>query len=289
MGAVGNRLDTKRRVARQRPEEVSRLAPGERVLLQKIIHEVQPHRGVRPGTGQSTAEHAADMKKVFREGPGAGEDRTGGRIEALVQGHVDGIVQLRVTSRRSTGMGGFHEQAGAVKVQPDPLLTGIRCYALHFFVTENGIVHAPYRRLDTDDADVRLDAPGTAAPHCVLHLFQRKADPPRRQRKEIQTAQLLRAVAGIVVDVAFGLHDDTALLSRQLPQGDVVRQRAGRHEHGALRAQPAGKSALQFLNDAAIGICVGLQRPGCRYVTEKMGVFQWAEVRTVVDEVDGLP
>ena len=99
---------------------------------------------------------------------------------------------------------------------------------------------------------------------------------------------MLGAVAGIVIDVALGLHDDAPLRSRQFPQCDVVRQRAGRHEDGAFLAEPARERVFQFFDDTAVGIDVGLQWPGRRDLVQKMGVFQGAEMGAVVDEIDGL-
>ena len=99
---------------------------------------------------------------------------------------------------------------------------------------------------------------------------------------------MLGAVAGVVVDMALGLHDDTPLRCRQLAQRDVVRQRAGGHEDGALGAEPAGKGALHVRDDTAVGIAVGVQGLGNGELVQEVGVFQGAEMGAVVDEIDGL-
>ena len=99
---------------------------------------------------------------------------------------------------------------------------------------------------------------------------------------------MLGAVAGIVVDVTLGLHEDAPLHPSQFPQRDVVGQRAGGHEDGAFLAEPARKRVFQFLDDTAVGINVGVQRLGSGELIQKVGVFQGAEMGAVVDEIDRL-
>ena len=170
VGAVRNGLDAKSRVFGQYLENAFRLAPGGLVFIQEIVDEFQGHCGVRPGTGQATAEHAAHMEQVLGERPRASQNGPGSSIEALVQRHVHGIEQRGVLRRRDAGVSGFHEQAGAVEVQPDAFLPGEGGDAPHFVIAEHGVVHAPYRRLNANDADIRLYPAGAAAPHRVLHL-----------------------------------------------------------------------------------------------------------------------
>ena len=151
----GDRLDTKSRVAGQLLEQAFRLAPGRLVLRQEVVDERQRHRSIRPGTGQAAAEHAAHVEQILRERPRPCQDGPGGGIEAFVQRHVHGIEQRGVLGGRDAGVGGGHEQAGAVEVQPDALLAGEGGDAPHVVVAEHGVVHAPHRRLDANDADVR--------------------------------------------------------------------------------------------------------------------------------------
>jgi hypothetical protein len=82
------------------------------------------------------------------------------------------------------------------------------------------------------------------------------------QRDQIQAAQRLSAVSSIVVNVTLGLDNHFPVGTGQLAQSDVISQRSGGHEHGAFFSEPVGKYLFEFLDNAAIGVGVGLYRVG---------------------------
>ena len=76
----------------------------------------------------------------------------------------------------------------------------------------------------------------------------------RRQRHQRQAAQLLGAIALVVVEVAFVLHQHPAAASREQAERKVVGQGAGRHEHRRLLAEQRRHPRFEFADDAVARI-----------------------------------
>ena len=159
----------KSRVFGQYLENAFRLAPGGLVFIQKIVDEFR----ATAAYGQAPGRPLPNMRRTWNRF--SVNARVPARMapEAALKHLYSDTYTVSNNARmrgRDAGMSGFHEQAGAVEVQPDAFLPGEGGDAPHFVIAEHGVVHAPYRRLNANDADIRLYPAGAAAPHRVLHL-----------------------------------------------------------------------------------------------------------------------
>src|SRR5437868_12365522 len=103
--------------------------------------------------------------------------------------------------------------------------------------------HAAHRRLDRDHADRHRDASLRRAHDLRHRLLERKGCAAGRERHQVEAAQLLRAVALIVEEMAFALYHHAPAIPRQEPQGQVVGEGAGRHKDRGLLASSAAMRA----------------------------------------------
>jgi len=131
-------------------------------------------------------------------------------------------------------MGRLHEKAGAVEMKADPFFLG-QSGNVGYLGQGVGRVEAPSeRRFERDATDVCFHAPGGC-------LIQRCGDgfggKDTCDRNKIQTAQLLRTVTGIIVDMTIGLDDDPLAGSRQASQSQVIGHRPGRQENRRFLAE----------------------------------------------------
>ena len=134
-------------------------------------------------------------------------------------------------------------------MQPDTVLARETGDPTHLGKVERLAGHAAHRRLDRDradrDRDPRLGGPGDLGGR----LVEREAGATRRERHEVEPAQLLCAVALVVVEVALVLHQHAPAGACQKPQGQMIGECAARHEHRRLFAEKCRDAALQFGDD----------------------------------------
>ncbi len=107
---------------------------------------------------------------------------------------------------------------------------------------------------------------------------------PRGKRNQVETAQGLGAVAAIVVEVAFLLHQNAALLAGEEAYGEMVRERAGRQEDGLLLAENGCEALLDLADRAAQRIAVGLDVLFFDDARQQAGVFDRVQADAVAHE-----
>jgi len=172
--------------------------------------------------GQRTTEHPPHVEQAFDERRVARQDRAGGCIEVLPQRDIYRVEQGRVIPHDDARMLQQVEHARAVQVQADAVVARIATHPLQLGMIDALAVSAPHGVLDGDRPHPQghPSACGTFNPG--LHVGQRDRAAPLRQRHQ--------------VEMAFGLHQDPAPCTGQCSYGNVVGQRAGRHEHRRLLA-----------------------------------------------------
>ena len=77
-----------------------------------------------------------------------------------------------------------------------------------------------------------------------------------RQWYEIDAAELLNAVADVVIDVTLLLHDGALSGPALIADGEMVGKRTGGHEHRRLFAQNVSQPFLHFLHHSPERIVV---------------------------------
>src|SRR5204863_2860463 len=107
------------------------------------------------------------------------------------------------------------------------------------------------------------------------------------ERHERQGRELLRAVAGVVVEMALRLHQHAALVARQRAYREMVGERAARQEYRGLLAEQPRELGLQPLDRAAARILVAGRFRACDQVLQFRRPFAWRERYAVIGEVDG--
>src|SRR6266481_1843448 len=122
-------------------------------------------------------------------------------------------------------------------MEPDSALASESCDTLHLVEVEDLADHAAHRRLDRDHPDRGRYATLLGALDLSRHFRQTEARTTGRKRDQGQTAQLLRAVAGVIVDMALPLHQYPAAAARQDAQCQVVGQCPAGQEEGRLLAE----------------------------------------------------
>ena len=115
---------------------------------------------------------------------------------------------------------------------------------------------APDRTLDHDRADVGRDAAAGRARQHRLDVGLRECGPAGRKRHQRQARQRLARIAGVVVDVAHLRHDHAALRPGERAQGQLVGERARRHEHRRLLAEQLRPVLLELLDLSAKQVVV---------------------------------
>ena len=110
---------------------------------------------------------------------------------------------------------------------------------------------------------------------------------PRRERDEREVAQRLRAVALVLIEMTFFLHDHAARSTSQRPHGHVIGQRSGGHEDRAFLAEHPRELGLEFFDDAAERIRVGRHRLLVEQAGEQTRILRRCEAEAVAAQTDG--
>src|SRR6516162_1018179 len=111
---------------------------------------------------------------------------------------------------------------------------------LHLGEVKDLAKNATHWGLDRDHPDRRRYATFLGPCDLGLHLGQRKSRLLGGERDQCQPAQLLRTIAGVVIDVAFALHDHPVATPCQEAQGKMVGERtAGRNTAISLPSSAA--------------------------------------------------
>lgn len=150
------------------------------------------------------------MVEPVEQHPRAGQDRARGGVQVFPQRDIDGVEQSGISGRGDPGIGGLDQQPGAVEMQPEPMLAGEAGDPPEFGETESGAVHPAHRRFDRNRADRDRDACVGRRGRLGCDLFQRKGGAAGGQRHQVETAQLLRAVALVAIEVTFTLNQYAA-------------------------------------------------------------------------------
>ncbi len=117
---------------------------------------------------------------------------------------------------------------------------------LHLGEVEDLALEPAHRGFYRDRADRGRHASFRKAGDLVLDLGEGKGRALRSERDQGQTAQLLRAVTGIVVDVAFALHEHTAAARREKTQREMVGERTARQKQRHLLAEQRRHPLLEI-------------------------------------------
>ena len=105
--------------------------------------------------------------------------------------------------------------------------------------------------LDRDDRHARNHATCFRLIDHALHIIGTERRAARRQRDERQRAERLRAVAFVLIEMALLLDDDAARSAGERSHCQVIGERAGGHEDGALLSKHARALVLELVDDAA--------------------------------------
>ena len=138
----------------------------------------------------------------------------------------------------------------------------------------------PHGRLDRDRAHRNGHAPRRAAVDRARGLLPRERSLSGRERHERQLRELLRAIPGVVVEVADVLDEHAPPRSRQRAHRQVVRERARGQEDRRLLAEQRRELLLERLDLAAARVLVGL-RPALREPGQQLRVGRGRELEPV--------
>jgi hypothetical protein len=106
-----------------------------------------------------------------------------------------------------------------------------------------------------------------------LHVGQGERRPTRCERNQREAAELLGAVALVVVDMAFLLHQDAASVAGETPERQVVGERPGRQIDRHVLAEQRRKARLEACDHAVARIFVGLYSGVVRKPAQQAGVI----------------
>ena len=146
--------------------------------LDEARKEVEGDRGEGPGGGESAAEHPPRVEHAVEQRGGAGEDGSRGRVEVLVEGHVDGVERAGQFGHVHPRIGAFKEHPRPVEVQPDALAPGVGGNAGQFSLIEGLAGAPPHRGLDRDHGDRPRNAPAAGPLHDLLTCSSVKVGRP---------------------------------------------------------------------------------------------------------------
>ena len=120
---------------------------------------------------------------------------------------------------------------------------------LHLGEVEDLALEPSHRGFYRDRTDRGRDAGFRKAGDLGLDLGEGKGRALRSERDQGQTAQLLRAVTGIVVDMAFALHEHAAAARREKTQRQMVGERSARQKQRHLLAEQRRHPLLELGDD----------------------------------------
>jgi hypothetical protein len=150
-----------------------------------------------------------------------------------------------------------------------------RGQALHLVPVEHLAPEPAHRTLDRDDSDLRLDAAAGRSIEDRLDVGAGEGRFSRSERHQSQSRERLRRVAGVVVDVARLGHDHAAFVSGERAERELVRERAGGHEHRPLLPQLLRPPVLEALDLATEEVAVLSDLRPLRDVRKQRRVFAW--------------
>ena len=145
----------------------------------------------------------------------------------------------------------------------------------------------PDRRLDRDHRHRAGHAAARRPRDDLLHLVEAEPRAPRRERHQGDAAQRLHAVAGVVEEVALGLHDGAAGAAGERAHRQVVGERPGRQEDGALLAEHPGEVLLERRDGAAVGVAVALDPPVAGQLRPERRRLRRSQPEAVAGHPDG--
>src|ERR1700730_3907424 len=146
-------------------------------------------------------------------------------------------------------------------MQPDTALARVCTDLFHRSRFEHFMIPSTDRTFDHDRTDRRLNAPARRALDPAPDFRDVKRALTWRERNEVEPAECLRAVATVVVQVAFCRDQHPAIGACQLSDREVICQGAGRYKDGGLFPQQLRKLALQLRDSAAVAVVIGLRYP----------------------------
>jgi hypothetical protein len=284
IGAVGDAGHFKTRVGLKGGDDFLGCGDGLGVSLGEALEEMERDGSEGPHVAESVAEHAARLKQILEEAPGAGEDGSAGCVEVLVHGDVYGIEQSGVFAHWNTTIGGGEIEPGAIKVETDLAFTGPLGNALHFSEVEGLPSFAPDRGFDLDGTDGDSDTAGSATVGFALEVVDREGGFGSRERDKIEAAEGLTAIAAIVEQVALVLNHYAALLTGEKADGEVVGERAGGEPHGGLLAEGGRHGLFEPGDHSSARIIIRLDGRGD--LLQEHGVFRGRVVYTVAVGLD---
>src|SRR5262249_2676909 len=119
----------------------------------------------------------------------------------------------------------------------------------------------------------------------LLHdLIDSESGAAGGERNQAEAAQGLGAVAAIVIEVAFLLHQNAALLAGEQAHSEVVCERAGRQEDGLLLAEKGGEALLDLPDRSTQRIAIGLDVFLLDDSRQQTRVFDRAQADSIADE-----
>ena len=190
------------------------------------------------------------MVKAVEKLSGPGENGPTGGIKVLVERDIDCVEQLRVALGRDACIGRGEKQPGPVQMKTDLLLAREQDDALHFGEVEGLAENPAYRGFDRDHSDRCRHATLLSASDLRCDFGEGEGCSLGRKGNQGQPAQLMRAVARVVVNVALALHEDATAAARQKTKREIVGERPARYEHRHFLAEHRGHALFERCDNA---------------------------------------
>jgi hypothetical protein len=249
--AVGNALDFESGVAEERfDDRFGGFHSGAEALLE-AVDVVQRDGGEGPGAVESAAEHAAGVIEIGEQGFRSGENRSASSVETFVHGNVDRVEQRRIVFHRARGVDALEEQAGAVEVEADTARAGPGGDPFHSLEIEALAGAAADGSFDLDGADGSRHAAQLCVGGGALAVLEGEGGASGGEGDQVESAEGLGAVAGVVEQVALRLDEHAAVVSGEQADGEVVGERSGGQPDGGFLAEKRGHAGLELFDGAA--------------------------------------
>src|SRR6516162_11102204 len=173
-------------------------------------------------------------------------------------------------------------------MEPNPLVTSERGNSLHLGEVEDLADDTAHRGFDRNRPNGRRDAAlaGTRDLGCSLGQVKRRS--LERERDQYQSAQLLHAIAGVVVDVALPLHQYSAAVPRKEAERQMVGERPAGQEDSGFFPEHRRYPLFKLRDDAIPRELVGDDPATPRESRQQTSIFDRRQRQTIRSEVDAV-
>src|ERR1700751_485110 len=162
-------------------------------------------------------------------------------------------------------------------MKTDLLLAREQDDALHLGEVEGLAENPAYWGFDRNHSDRGRHATFLGAGDLRLDLSEGERSALGRKGNQGQPAELLRAIARVVVNVALALHEDATAAPRQKTKREVVGERPARHEYGHFLAEDRGHALFERCDSAIPRELISGDPAIRRKAGQQLRILRWGQ------------